>query len=127
MVQHHLTDDVSDPALLFFPPLHVCVFLIRNTRQRKIQKKNTITHSPLECTHVRGQTALQPISPYQGEMGGPPKATTSGVGRADVTFFFFRQGYNRPCLWMSSGNVVGVQKNMSCHMRSCDFPNFLLL
>lgn len=89
MVQHHLTDDVSDPALLFFPPLPVCVFLIRNTRQRKIQKKNTITHSPLECTHVRGQTALQPISPYQGEMGGPPKATTSGVGRADVTFFFF--------------------------------------
>lgn len=49
-----------------------------------MKKKKKIHNYPqsLECTGVRGQTALQPISPYQGEDGaaGPwPQ-----VGRADV-------------------------------------------
>lgn len=103
MVQLHLIDEVSDPESLSSPSLFFFFFPDQEG------KKNTITHSPWSVlmSEVRLHSNQSALIREETEARRPrPQVRQTDAGPV-VTFC---QGYDRPCLWMSDRNVVGVGK-----------------
>lgn len=108
MVQHHLTDEVSDPAPLSSPRLCFSFFAIPDEKKKKKNHNYPQFPGVYSCQGLDCTATNQPLS---GKDGAPKAAASGGTGgrRAGCNFC---QGPHHPCLWMSDRNVVGVGKQI---------------
>lgn len=90
MVQHHLTDEVSDPASPFSPCL--CFSFLQASQT----KKNQLPTVPgvFSCQRLGCTTTNQPLSGRDGAL----KAADSGMTGGYKASCNFCQGYDHQCL-----------------------------
>lgn len=110
MVQHHLTDEVWDPASLFTPCLCFSFLPDKKKKSQLPTVPGVYSCQRLDCTATN-----QPLS------GEAAASGRTGGYRAGCNFC---QGYNHACLWMSYRNVVGVESAVMSHEITSPFNWF---
>lgn len=107
MVQHHLTDEVSDPASLFSPCLCFSFFVIPDEKK----KNHNYPQSPgvYSCQRLDCTASNQPLSGKDGAL----KATASGGTDGYRAGCDFCQGYVHPVFVDVRRGMQGEWKN-SC-------------